>query len=811
MDAFECFLNLGSINGSGSPQFRISEELLKTHLAIFGGTRYGKSKLLELICRELILNRRGFAFIDPHSDTADDLLGFIAAHSKEFPLIKSKVQFLKPVEMPFSFDPFRYHPGGDDSDFGYRCWLHTKIKDITKIIVRQQGETEDEAQKMVRLRRWLYNVLYAVGVRHDASGKHLPLKDVFILLNPQDPEFPAKYKQVRLLLSDEVRADFEKLRRTKEAKKQEDWVESTLNRLRDILSPLVKLIFNLESPSIDFHQIIARGEIILASLGKTPRFHDDEALAIAGLIIREISEAIRTVDREKRSQFYLFIDEAHNFLGDDLIRLLKESAKYKLSFGLAVQGLDNLQKGQVDMVPAVLGQCGIRITFRQQFHEHAETLAKSLCYTMLDFTELLHEVDRHDGYDFIVTQSESFGDGVTDSVQYGIGKSWQTSESESWGEGITDSESESVGIGETEGTTISDGTSHTDQTGTTDQVGQSKGVAISDGKTVGESSHLSHGTSEQTGHSVGVTASGTLSAQQTHGDGTNYSDARSHGESAQEGTNKLKAIGHSQHEDSQTRNENQSTALSSSNGTTTNESNTSGMTTSDSKTVGQTVSSGTTETNSNNQGSNQSVSQGISTSKSQSLSTSAQEGNSHADASSSADSVSKSVAKSKSLTRSQMRGRSRSLSRTFSRGNSNSYGGSETKTEGQSTSKNQTVTFQTTPLSRIRVEIQRTGRLECSVQDQFAKHTATISRLLKQECLVAIAAFNTAFILRVAHVEHPFEESLMSERFQRLAIDRLKKEIYSKPHYFNVDEKSQLPSKGGEHEPPPLDENSPLL
>ena len=51
-----------------------------------------------------------------------------------------------------------------------------------------------------------------------------------------------------------------------------------------------------------FREIIRRNGVILAALGKTPYFHEDEALAIAGLLIREISEVSEAVRGLQRYQ-----------------------------------------------------------------------------------------------------------------------------------------------------------------------------------------------------------------------------------------------------------------------------------------------------------------------------------------------------------------------------------------------------------------------------------------------------------------------------------------------------------------------------
>src|SRR5205085_1010607 len=99
-------LQLGAIQGRiwrKRAGLRISEERLRTHLAIFGGTRFGKSKLFERICRELVELGRGFAFIDPHSDTADDLLAYLASRYEQLGFLRNNIHYLNPNERLFSF------------------------------------------------------------------------------------------------------------------------------------------------------------------------------------------------------------------------------------------------------------------------------------------------------------------------------------------------------------------------------------------------------------------------------------------------------------------------------------------------------------------------------------------------------------------------------------------------------------------------------------------------------------------------------------------------------------------------------------
>lgn len=530
----------GSIHQSGQLiDFRATEEVLQTHMAIFGGTRYGKSKLFELLCRQLLLHDRGFAFIDPHSDTADDLLAYLSSEPERLGFISKKVHYLKPGDRLFSFDPFRYTPDPDDasahSDHRYRSWLCTKVKDMAGVILRPRGETEDEQSKTVRRSRWLENALYAIGMRQDERGTHLSITDAIPLLKPQHGRHNEVYDRVRHHLDPnvdmdaQVLADLDMLHNLSSPRQQEDFTESTINALRRVFSsPTTSAIFNQTRPSIDFHGIVQRGDIILASLGKTTEFHEEEGQVIAGLLIRQITEAIRTVDRTQRRQFYLYMDEAQNFLGDDLIRLLKESAKYKLSVGLAVQSLDNLQKGEVDLVPTVLGQCGIRITFRQQHHESAEVLAKCLCNPLLDFTELLQEVDRDDGYDFVLMPSETRGVSDTNSLSTTHSFSYQVGTSKSHGTTISDQHSASYG------------NSRSETDNATSQ------FSTSEGKTHAKGKGKSKGTTQQRSESNRLASMHDPLRTHSESGGTTDTESMSESDSDTQQSSRGGSIGHSQ-------------------------------------------------------------------------------------------------------------------------------------------------------------------------------------------------------------------------------------------------------------------------
>ena len=90
-----------------------------------GGTRLGKTVLTVWIIFQIILKScAGLAFIDPHSDGADDLFARLCYFFNRLGFRKLNLHSLKPRERLFSIDLFAYEaPTEDpygDPDFTYR-------------------------------------------------------------------------------------------------------------------------------------------------------------------------------------------------------------------------------------------------------------------------------------------------------------------------------------------------------------------------------------------------------------------------------------------------------------------------------------------------------------------------------------------------------------------------------------------------------------------------------------------------------------------------------------------------------------------
>lgn len=329
-------ISIGSLAGNRDITIALGNEELATHLAIFGGTGRGKSKLVEQIFRQLIEQGGGGCVVDPHGDLVEDILAYILQFPEAIdPEFLKKIHYFEPGSQRwrFSLDQFVYHPiPGVDPEIEYPDWLAAKIDSVAQVIIRMQGEADFEGRP--RLERYLTDVLYGVGAKLDHGG-HLPLADALLLLDFNHPQHGAVYAQIAEHLPDEVRADFETLRAAA-PRQREEWTASTIGRLRTFLRPGVRTLFaNKAKEAVDFEKIIANGEIMLVNLRRTRSFSHAQANAIGGMFIDEILEAAEISERWKRIPYFLFIDEASRFAGQDLIDSLAQARKWKLSVGLA--------------------------------------------------------------------------------------------------------------------------------------------------------------------------------------------------------------------------------------------------------------------------------------------------------------------------------------------------------------------------------------------------------------------------------------------------------------------------------------------
>ena len=524
--------------------FLLDLDQLSRHVFIAGGTGGGKTTLLLLIMRQLAAQGVGFTYVTPHPDGREKFLQWAALNGIGPARL---VDVHASPECAVSIDPSA-HPPKHCNPLQSEAWLNSTVDRVVSAILRNVPKAEQEV--MNRLKRWLKNVLYCCG--RDVEGQHLGLDKALVLLDPGHPDFDYYMGRLWDYLPDEIRADFRNLSETKNARQREQWVESTINRLRELLSsPLVRQMFGQRSPALDDEAIILNDMIQTVSVPESEYLSRDQGNVIAGLRISSMNAAARRIGNRlpehERHYHFVLIDEAENFLGEDLKTGFQELRKFKMPLVVVFQDISCMLKGDSDYMSKIASQCGVQISFQQQDPDSLEYLSKAFAYPFLNMTERYQLQVLPAGFTLFqgqsVTIAESGGMSVTQAQSMTRTRSVTDQEHEgtsfnrSLSRALSSTHSEGTSEGSSEGTNWSLGRS--DSRTATDSLSQARGTSrsrsASDAQSTQQSESTTDGESEQESLSVSASKSSQKSSSRSfgtsHGESSGHSDSRSSGQS----------------------------------------------------------------------------------------------------------------------------------------------------------------------------------------------------------------------------------------------------------------------------------------
>lgn len=677
--------------------FLIHEEALWRHLLCVGSTGSGKSFLVRLICDLLIGNYRGVCVLDPAGDLTEDLAVLIhrRAIATGCDAIRQRVHYLEltPASV-FGWDLMRFTRDPNLSDAlqanARVAWLHAEAHRIAKIVVACMGE--DSLLGKPRLERLLIDSLVAVGTAVNRDGKHLPLSEILVLLNVRHSRHNEVYATVARFLPSEVRSDLQLLRalRDQPAKLFEQ-IEAPTNRIRNLMSPLVKAVFAETARSIPFEKILRERGVLLVNLRETRYFSPQQAQVIGALFFQRIRETAAMAERADRQRYYVVLEEASALIGttgDGVRTALQQARKHKLSVCLLGQSKESFQRGPDDnTMPIIMNEVGSIIAMQQKAPDSRNLFADVLGITRRKFEPLCHEVDRPDGYEWQVVRAIADSQARQDSRQRTASRN----------EGLTLTDSASLALADqrTDGTAVSNSRAlaHSTETGTTD----------SEQETTGED----HGRSSTT--SVGETNQRMTGRVDQEAVGT----AHQQGQAATE--SKMLQGGPCSSPDA--RLVSTSTGLTGSQ--TDTRTHTAGTTSSEAHSTNTQQSDGTTVTQKHSR------TKGRATSESHGIAETDTEGQTA--------NVSRTLGRTDTAARSAALNEGQGLSIT----------------EAIAATVGRTVTAQPTPLMAYRIELQETGQLRESVADQEAKDRKELATLGLAEAVVLLSGEKESFPVKV--------------------------------------------------------------
>jgi hypothetical protein len=143
---------------------------------------------------------------------------------------------------------------------------------------------------MVRLERWIKNILYICGTAFDDKNTHLGMDKMDVFTHPHNEGFSFLLDQVWDHLPYEVQNDYRNFMNSQQEQTREK-LESSINRIRRILSPRVREGFAQRAESINALEMIREGGHVIIDLGKAPGWSYEQKMVLGGLLIDEFLSA----------------------------------------------------------------------------------------------------------------------------------------------------------------------------------------------------------------------------------------------------------------------------------------------------------------------------------------------------------------------------------------------------------------------------------------------------------------------------------------------------------------------------------------
>lgn len=306
------------------------------HLHVIGTSGTGKSTLLFNLIRQDIENGQGVAVLDPHGDLVDKLLGIVPP---------ARIQ-----------DVVLLDPSDEEYSIGFNILsAHSTLEknllasDLVSVFQRLSGSWGDQMASV------LNNAILAF-LESDRGGTLADMRR-FLL----EPGFREQFLQT-VRDQDIVyywRKGFAHLAGNKS-------IGPVLTRLETFLSRKpIRYMVSQQTNRLDFSDILDTGKVFLAKLAQGMIGRENSYL-LGTLLVSKLQQSAMSRQQQaegSRRDFWIYIDEFHNFITPSMAEILSGARKYRIGLTLAHQELRQLQRDS-EVASAVLQNPGTRICFR---------------------------------------------------------------------------------------------------------------------------------------------------------------------------------------------------------------------------------------------------------------------------------------------------------------------------------------------------------------------------------------------------------------------------------------------------------------
>ena len=328
---------LGHNVHAGEPkEVRLNPEQRVRHTHIIGASGTGKSTLLFNLIRQDIENGQGVALLDPHGDLIDRVLGIIP------PSRIDDVILVDPSDEQFSvgFNVLSAH-----SDLE----KNLLASDLVSVFQRLSASWGDQMGSVLS---------NAIHVFLESSRRATLAELRRFLIEPSFRiEFLKTIDDPALLYY--WQKAFPQLSGNKS-------IGPVLTRLDTFLGPKpIRYMVSQAENRLDFADIMDTGKIFLAKLSHGLLGRENSYLLGTLLVskFQQLAMARQNQQTALRRNFWIYIDEFHNFITPSMAEILSGARKYRIGLVLAHQELRQLQRDS-EVASAVLSNPYTRICFR---------------------------------------------------------------------------------------------------------------------------------------------------------------------------------------------------------------------------------------------------------------------------------------------------------------------------------------------------------------------------------------------------------------------------------------------------------------
>lgn len=335
-------LGYNIFRGAKKP-IRLEKQDRSRHMYVVGQTGVGKSVFLENLAFQDMLSGEGFAFIDPHGDTAEKLLCMVPKERTE--------------------DVIYFCPADTDYPLGLNIF---------------EAETDDQKDFVIQE---VINVLYKlydpqrqgiIGPRYEHLFRNAALT---VMAGPDGGSFidiPKLFRDKQYVaqklkhVTDQNVLDFWQKEMVQSQRSNEfgevvSWFVSKFGAF--LSNAMMRNIIGQTESSFDLRDIMDNKKILLVNLskGRTGELNSKLLGMIFVMKFQAAAMSRANIPEDQRQDFCLYVDEFQNFSTDSFATIMSEARKYHLSLTVANQFTTQLTE---EIRDAVFGNMGTIVSFR---------------------------------------------------------------------------------------------------------------------------------------------------------------------------------------------------------------------------------------------------------------------------------------------------------------------------------------------------------------------------------------------------------------------------------------------------------------